>query len=263
MQLCLQKLKYHEYNWQVCGDFKVITILLGQQSGFTKFPCFLCKWDSRDRIKHYKIKNWSKRKELVVGEHNVQKVQLIEPNRILLPPLHIKLGLMKQFVRALDHSNPSYSYIRKTFPTLSDEKVKQGVFVGPQIRKLLLDEKFLDCLNNDEKPAWLGFKSVVENFLGNNKDPEYKSIVDQMLKAYSKLGCLMSVKVHFLHSHLDYFPENLGKYSEEHGERFHQDIKSFEHRYLGKWSVNFLADYCWSLVRETNSNRNKTSHFRI
>jgi len=35
----------------------------------------------------------------------------------------------------------------------------------------------------------------------------------------------MSVKVHFLHSHLDYFPENLGAMSEEQGERFHQDLK--------------------------------------
>ena len=35
----------------------------------------------------------------------------------------------------------------------------------------------------------------------------------------------MSVKVHFLQGHLDYFPENLGDYSEEQGEGFHQDIK--------------------------------------
>lgn len=38
----------------------------------------------------------------------------------------------------------------------------------------------------------------------------------------------MSVKVHYMHSHLDLFPENLGDISEEHGERFHQDIKVME-----------------------------------
>ena len=32
----------------------------------------------------------------------------------------------------------------------------------------------------------------------------------------------MSLKIHFLHSHLDFFPENLGDVSDEHGERFHQ-----------------------------------------
>jgi hypothetical protein len=38
----------------------------------------------------------------------------------------------------------------------------------------------------------------------------------------------MSLKLHFLNAHLDYFPENLGAVSEELGERFHQDIKEME-----------------------------------
>ncbi|KRX78454.1 putative ATP-dependent RNA helicase DDX23 [Trichinella sp. T6] len=32
------------------------------------------------------------------------------------------------------------------------------------------------------------------------------------------------LKLHFLHSHLDFFPQNLGDVSEEQGERFHHDI---------------------------------------
>lgn len=39
-------------------------------------------------------------------------------------------------------------------------------------------------------------------------------------------GLNMSLKIHFLHSHLDFFPENLGDVSDEHGERFHQEIKT-------------------------------------
>ena len=38
----------------------------------------------------------------------------------------------------------------------------------------------------------------------------------------------MSLKVLFLDSHLDYFPENLGAVNEEQGERFQQDIKETE-----------------------------------
>ena len=38
----------------------------------------------------------------------------------------------------------------------------------------------------------------------------------------------MSLKVHFLHSHLPFFHENLGAVSDEHGERFHQDIAVIE-----------------------------------
>ncbi|UYV84991.1 hypothetical protein LAZ67_X004186 [Cordylochernes scorpioides] len=41
----------------------------------------------------------------------------------------------------------------------------------------------------------------------------------------------MSLKIHFLHSPLDFFPDNLGAVSDEHGERFHQDISSMEKRY--------------------------------
>ena len=38
----------------------------------------------------------------------------------------------------------------------------------------------------------------------------------------------MSVKLHYLHSHLDFFRENLGDVSEKHGEWFHQDILTME-----------------------------------
>jgi hypothetical protein len=64
------------------------------------------------------------------------------------------------------------------------------------------------------------------------------------------MGYNMSLKVHFLDSHLDFFPENLGAVSGEHGERFHQDISNLEKRYPGKWSLSMLADYCWTLNRD-------------
>jgi len=34
----------------------------------------------------------------------------------------------------------------------------------------------------------------------------------------------MNLKLHFLKSHLQHSPDNLGDYSEEKGERFYQDI---------------------------------------
>jgi len=62
----------------------------------------------------------------------------------------------------------------------------------------------------------------------------------------------MSLKMHFLHSHLDFFPENLGEVSDEHEERFHQDIVTMETRYQGKYNPNMMGDYCWFLHRETD-----------
>ncbi|GBM36253.1 hypothetical protein AVEN_71959-1 [Araneus ventricosus] len=40
------------------------------------------------------------------------------------------------------------------------------------------------------------------------------------------MGCNMSLKIHFLHSHLEFYPENLGSVSDEHGEQFHQAISN-------------------------------------
>ena len=60
----------------------------------------------------------------------------------------------------------------------------------------------------------------------------------------------MSLKIHFLHSHLDFFPENCGAVSDEHEKHFHQDISSMEKRYQGKWNWAMLADYCRTLARD-------------
>jgi len=43
----------------------------------------------------------------------------------------------------------------------------------------------------------------------------------------------MSIKLHFLHSHLEKFPSNPGAVSDEQGERFHQDLMTMEHRHQG------------------------------
>ncbi|XP_030750616.1 uncharacterized protein LOC115878300 [Sitophilus oryzae] len=40
--------------------------------------------------------------------------------------------------------------------------------------------------------------------------------------------------------------------SDEHGERFHQDILTVEQRYQGRWNPTLMGDYCWFLVRESD-----------
>ena len=64
---------------------------------------------------------------------------------------------------------------------------------------------------------------------------------------------LICQKIHFLHSHLDVFPENLGSVSDEQGEHFHQDLKAFEDRHQGYWDENMLGDYCWSIFKKNDS----------
>ena len=63
----------------------------------------------------------------------------------------------------------------------------------------------------------------------------------------------MSLKMSFLHSHLDFFPSNLGEESDKQGERFHQDISVIEGRYQGRYDANVMGDFCWYLQRESKS----------
>ena len=56
IKLFLEKIQNEKYNWNICRDLKVI----GLQFGYTKFCCFLCEWNSRDRKHHYIQKQWSK-----------------------------------------------------------------------------------------------------------------------------------------------------------------------------------------------------------
>ncbi|GBL76077.1 hypothetical protein AVEN_234381-1 [Araneus ventricosus] len=101
--------------------------------------------------------------------------------KILLPPLHIKLGLMKNFVKAMDCGGSGFQYLRLKFP-----------------------------------------------------------------KVYKTMEYNMSLEIHFLHSHLEFYPENLGSVSDEDGEQFLQAISNMGARYQGKWNPKMLVDYFWT-----------------
>ena len=169
-----------------------------------------------------------------------------------MPPLHIKLGLIMQFVTALDDESAAFKYLQDLFPKLSEANVKAGIFVGPQIKKIIECDEFPKLLNRKEKAAWNSFVAVVRGFLGNHKAENYVQLVQTLIKNYAKMGCRMFLKVHIRDSHLDKFKENMGAYSEEQGERFHQDILDFERRYQGQYNENMMGDYIWGLLRESD-----------
>jgi hypothetical protein len=92
---------------------------------------------------------------------------LVDPKKTLLPPLYIKLGIMKQFVKALPNTGNYFKYLCKTFPHLSEAKLKQAFSLA-----LIQDS----------------LQSVATKFLGNNKDPDYITIVANMLEKFKVLG---------------------------------------------------------------------------
>ncbi|KAJ8963189.1 hypothetical protein NQ318_018655 [Aromia moschata] len=65
------------------------------------------------------------------------------------------------------------------------------------------------------------FKNVCGNFLGNKKSEKFKDLVEEDVR--------LSLKLNFLHSHLEFFPDNVGPVSVEHGEILHQQIAQMDH----------------------------------
>ena len=63
----------------------------------------------------------------------------------------LKWTLLKHFVKALNNEGVCFKYIQEKFPHLSAEKIKESVFVGPHIRKLIKDLQFLSTMVGVEK----------------------------------------------------------------------------------------------------------------
>ena len=85
MKLLLGKIKYDEFKWKLRGDLKVVALLLGMQLRYTKYCCFLCQWDRRDKKNHCVNKLWPKRTSLTPGEKNVVNLLLFFWRKFICP----------------------------------------------------------------------------------------------------------------------------------------------------------------------------------
>ena len=163
------QLKYHKHLWTICVDLKMVNFLLGKQKWFTKYPCFIYMWESWARDKHWNQKLWPLRETLKVGLPNIVNNPIIDREKLIFPSLLIKLGLMKQFVRALNNDGESFQHIVLVLPALSFENIKAGVFNGPQIRALVWDQDLVRKMKDKERGAWFSFVAVMKNLLCNKK----------------------------------------------------------------------------------------------
>lgn len=57
--------------------------------------------------------------------------------KILLSPLHIMLGLMKNFVKILNNDKPAFKYFRNRFLRISEDKIEEGIIISSEIRYFL------------------------------------------------------------------------------------------------------------------------------
>ena len=134
----------------------------------------MCLWDSRTREQHWIKKEWPVREQMVPCEKNIQAQPLVERSKIVFPPLHIKLGVMKQFVKALSKEGECFKYICTKFPGLTIEKLKYSNFDGPQIRKLINDQEFPSSMSQQELYTWDAFVKIVKNFVWKQKSIQLK-----------------------------------------------------------------------------------------
>jgi len=124
MKILMEAIKHDKFKWQFCGDLKVIALLHRLKQGFTKYCCLISECDSRARFLHYSRKDWSARKSLEPEIMNVENQPLVKLSKILLPSMHIKLGLTKNSVKAMNQEESAFTYLREMFPRLSEAKLK-------------------------------------------------------------------------------------------------------------------------------------------
>ena len=118
---------------------------------------------------------------------------------------------MKNFVKCMDRTGRGFEYMRNKFSNLSDEKFKEGIFVGPQIRELIQDKKFDEDLNETERNAWLSFMRIFKDFFVNHKAVKYQDVVQDLLTSCNATGCSMSLKIHSLESYFIFSQKISGK----------------------------------------------------
>ena len=87
---------------------------------------------------------------------------------------------------------------------------------------------------------------MTKNLLGSVRgdNDAFANSVAAMLEAFRNIDASISVKLHYLHSHLNAFHCDLQKVSDQHGERLHKTISYFERRFRNTSSYeNMPSDF--------------------
>lgn len=254
MKLILHKLNYDQHKWKICADLKVVGLLLGIKHGNYSYPCYLCLWNSRSRELHYTDNVWEKRpEELEINESkSIVSEGLVNGKDIILPELHVRLGIGTQFIKALYadskdetkvQSKNAMKRLSELFPSKRPPRINGGVFNGPEFEVILNDAEFENQMSRKFKKALQALRSLRHGFFGNQKAENFEELVKNLVRCFDAIDANMNLN-------LKDFAENLGDFSEQHGERFHQEIKTMEQRYGGKDYAAMQSDYCWFLIRE-------------
>ena len=123
---------------------------------------------------------------------------LLKKTKVLLPHLHILMGIVKNFIKSLKFEGPVGELLKEIFPKISEAKLKDIV-------KLIKSEKFTNILCGNELDAWRNIVKVKENFLGSFRSQPYEDIISCIIDSFDRQGVKISLKIHFLDSHVKFY----------------------------------------------------------
>jgi len=245
----LTRLNYVEGNWEICGDFKILQILMGLKNGGNiRHPCFFCLYHAQHTEKETKV-DWEERTSFIEGQYSVERVPLINTEKIVLPSLHLKLGLFKQYLKYIPNEK-ARDAVKQLLPNLSSAKITGGILTGPQIDKIINSETFTQTLTTSENDCRKNILNVFRNVLVPSPSTvtEKRLMVDKMISSLNSLKVNYSPKMHFIDFHLTEFLGRQYSVSDQHGERLHQTLKDFEKRYMNKSVKKMILDYLWMCI---------------
>jgi hypothetical protein len=78
----------------------------------------------------------------------------------------------------MNKQGKGFECLREKFPKFSDAKLKEGIFIGPQIRDIIKYDVSEPLLTETEKFPWLTFRAVCLNFLRNVNVDNHKECID-------------------------------------------------------------------------------------
>ena len=77
--------------------------------------------------------------------------------------------------------------------------------------------------------------------------------MQELISSHGVVECERQLKLHFLRSHLDFFTEKFVTVSDEHDERFHQDISHIEKDVQWKTESKYVG---WLLLESYKGDTN-------
>jgi len=103
----LELIKYHSHGWCIICDLKVLNFIMCLKSVYAKYHWFYCKFDSRQSTLYFNPTH------IMPTCVDFDINPLVPVEKITLPVLHIKLGLLKKYVKSLDKENDCFKFIYK------------------------------------------------------------------------------------------------------------------------------------------------------